>query len=147
VKFRNEYHDPAVARRLVDRLAATVTRPWTVMEVCGGRTHTLIRQGIDQLLPEALELVHGPGCPVCVMPLSVIDHAIEISRQHDVVLCSFGDMLRVPGSTDDLLRVRTRRSSPSARARISRGHVFDVAHRCSGHGGSAAQQGERTSVL
>lgn len=106
MRFRDEYHDPAVARRVADRLAATVTRPWTVMEVCGGQTHTFIRHGIDQLLPEDLELVHGPGCPVCVTPLSVIDHAIEIARESGVVLCSFGDMLRVPGSTDDLLRAR-----------------------------------------
>lgn len=106
MRFRDEYHDPALARRLADRLAATVTRPWTVMEVCGGQTHTLMRHGVDQLLPEGLELVHGPGCPVCVTPVSVIDHAIEIARQPGVVLCSFGDMLRVPGSTDDLLRAR-----------------------------------------
>jgi hydrogenase expression/formation protein HypD len=106
VRFRDEYHDPAIASRLADRLGATVTRPWTVMEVCGGQTHTLIRHGIDQLLPEGLELVHGPGCPVCVTPLSVIDHAIDIARRPGVVLCSFGDMLRVPGSTDDLLQAR-----------------------------------------
>lgn len=106
MRYRDEYHDPSVARSLADRLAATVTRPWTVMEVCGGQTHTLIRQGIDQLLPDGLELVHGPGCPVCVTPLSVIDHAIDIARRPGTVLCSYGDMLRVPGSRDDLLGVR-----------------------------------------
>ena len=106
MKYRDEYYDPAVARRLADRLGATVTRPWTVMEVCGGQTHTLVRQGIDQLLPDEIELVHGPGCPVCVTPLSVIDHAIEIAGRSDTTLCSYGDMLRVPGSNDDLLRVR-----------------------------------------
>jgi hydrogenase expression/formation protein HypD len=106
MRYRDEYHDARLARRLLDRLAARTTRPWTVMEVCGGQTHTLVREGIDQLLPAQLELVHGPGCPVCVTPLSVIDHAIEIAGQPGVTLCSFGDMLRVPGSDDDLLRVR-----------------------------------------
>jgi hydrogenase expression/formation protein HypD len=106
MRYRDEYHDAEVARRLADRLAETVTRPWTVMEVCGGQTHTLVRQGIDQLLPPGLELVHGPGCPVCVTPLTLIDHAIEIARRPGTTLCSYGDMLRVPGSTDDLLRAR-----------------------------------------
>lgn len=106
MRFRDEYHDPQVARRLVERLRERVTQPWTVMEVCGGQTHTLVRQGIDQLLPEQIELVHGPGCPVCVTPLSMIDHAIAIARRDEAILCSFGDMLRVPGSTADLLRVR-----------------------------------------
>lgn len=106
MRYRDEYHDGRLGRRLVQRLHDLVTRPWTVMEVCGGQTHTLVRQGIDTLLPEELELVHGPGCPVCVTPLSVIDHAVEIARRQDTILCSFGDMLRVPGSLDDLLRVR-----------------------------------------
>jgi hydrogenase expression/formation protein HypD len=106
VRFRDEYHDGAVARRLADRLAATTTRAWTVMEVCGGQTHTLVRQGIDQLLPDQLELVHGPGCPVCVTPLALIDHAIDLAGRPEVTLCSFGDMLRVPGSTSNLLEAR-----------------------------------------
>jgi hydrogenase expression/formation protein HypD len=106
MRYRDEYYDASVAHGLADRLAATVTQPWTVMEVCGGQTHTLIRQGIDQLLPDRLELVHGPGCPVCVTPLSVIDHAIDIARRPDTTLCSYGDMLRVPGSAGDLLSMR-----------------------------------------
>jgi hydrogenase expression/formation protein HypD len=106
MRYLDEYRDGRLAQRLLDRLAAEITRPWTVMEVCGGQTHTLVRQGIDQLLPEELRLVHGPGCPVCVTPLSLVDHAIEIARRPEVILCSFGDMLRVPGSGDDLLRVR-----------------------------------------
>jgi hydrogenase expression/formation protein HypD len=106
VRYLDEYHDGHLARRLLDRLAAEVTRPWTVMEVCGGQTHTLVRQGIDQLLPERIRLVHGPGCPVCVTPLALVDHAIAIARRPQITLCSFGDMLRVPGSCSDLLRVR-----------------------------------------
>jgi len=106
VKYLDEYHDDHVARGLLEQIDATVTRPWTIMEVCGGQTHTIVREGIDQLLPDLIELVHGPGCPVCVTPLAVIDHALELARRPEVVLCSFGDMLRVPGSTDDLLRAR-----------------------------------------
>ncbi len=106
MKYRDEYHDDQVARALLGRIEATVTRPWTIMEVCGGQTHTIVREGIDQLLPDAVELVHGPGCPVCVTPLSLIDHALELAHRPEVTLCSFGDMLRVPGSTDDLLRAR-----------------------------------------
>jgi len=106
VKYLDEYHDHRVATALLQRLEERITRPWTVMEVCGGQTHTLVRQGIDQLLPEPLTLVHGPGCPVCVTPLGVIDHAIALAYLPDVILCSFGDMLRVPGSHDDLLRAR-----------------------------------------
>jgi hydrogenase expression/formation protein HypD len=106
MRFRDEYYDPGVVRGLVERLRRSASQVWTVMEVCGGQTHTLVRQGIDQLIPKEIELVHGPGCPVCVTPLSVIDQAIEIARRDDTILCSFGDMLRVPGSGDDLLRVR-----------------------------------------
>jgi hydrogenase expression/formation protein HypD len=106
MRYLDEYRDGHLARRLLDRLTAEITGSWTVMEVCGGQTHTLVRQGIDQLLPEGLRLLHGPGCPVCVTPLSLIDHATEIARRPHVTLCSFGDMLRVPGSRDDLLRVR-----------------------------------------
>ena len=76
MKYRDEYHDDQVARALLGRIEATVTRPWTIMEVCGGQTHTIVREGIDQLLPDGVELVHGPGCPVCVTPLSLIDHAL-----------------------------------------------------------------------
>jgi hydrogenase expression/formation protein HypD len=106
VKYLDEYRDDRVARSLLDRIAATVTRPWTLMEVCGGQTHTLIRQGIDQVLPEEIELVHGPGCPVCVTPVALIDRAVEIAKRPDAIVCSFGDMLRVPGTADDLFMAR-----------------------------------------
>jgi hydrogenase expression/formation protein HypD len=87
-------------------IRCATTRPWTIMEVCGGQTHTLIRSGIDQLVPSELRLVHGPGCPVCVTPLELIDRALVIAGHPDVIFCSFGDMLRVPGTSRDLLRVR-----------------------------------------
>ncbi len=106
MRYVDEYRDDAVARGLLDRIRSTATRDWTLMEVCGGQTHTLVRSGIDQLLPPEVELVHGPGCPVCVTPVGVIDHALAIARRPDVVLCSFGDMLRVPGSAGDLLSAR-----------------------------------------
>jgi hydrogenase expression/formation protein HypD len=106
MKYLDEYRDPDLAQRLLLAIQRTVTRPWTIMEVCGGQTHTLIRSGIDQLLPHGVRLVHGPGCPVCVTPLELIDRAIAIASRPSVIFCSFGDMLRVPGSTRDLLRVR-----------------------------------------
>jgi hydrogenase expression/formation protein HypD len=106
MKYLDEYRDPVLARRLLAAIERTVTRPWTLMEVCGGQTHTLIRSGIDQMLPSQLRLVHGPGCPVCVTPLAAIDHALSIAERPDVIFCSFGDMLRVPGSKVDLLTVR-----------------------------------------
>ncbi|MEV7180827.1 hydrogenase formation protein HypD [Kitasatospora sp. NPDC093679] len=107
MKYLEEFQNPELARRLLDDIRATVTRPWALMEVCGGQTHTIIRHGIDQLLPEGVELIHGPGCPVCVTPLEVIDKALEIASRPDVVFCSFGDMLRVPGTDKDLFRVRS----------------------------------------
>ena len=106
MKYIDEFQDPELARRLLDDIHATVTRPWALMEVCGGQTHTIIRHGIDQLLPEQVELIHGPGCPVCVTPLEVIDKALEIASRPEVIFCSFGDMLRVPGTGRDLFRVR-----------------------------------------
>jgi hydrogenase expression/formation protein HypD len=106
MRYLDEYRDDRIARALLDDIVAIVTQPWTIMEVCGGQTHTLIRQGIDQLLPEGIELVHGPGCPVCVTPLALIDEAIQIAKRPDAILCSFGDMLRVPGSQEDLLLAR-----------------------------------------
>lgn len=108
MKYLEEFRDPRLARALLDRIAATVTRPWTVMEVCGGQTHAIMRHGLDQLLPPELTLVHGPGCPVCVTPLETIDRALAIAARPEVILASFGDMLRVPGSRDDLLRVKSR---------------------------------------
>ncbi len=103
MKYVDEYRDPELARRLVKRIECITTRPWTLMEVCGGQTHAIVRFGIDRLLPEAIELVHGPGCPVCVTPVEVIDRAIELTRRDDVILCTFGDMVRVPGREGDLL--------------------------------------------
>ncbi len=106
MKYLDEFHDPEVAARLFDDIRATVTKPWAIMEVCGGQTHSIIRNGIDQLLPDEVELIHGPGCPVCVTPLETIDRALTIASRPDVIFCSFGDMLRVPGSGRDLFSVR-----------------------------------------
>lgn len=104
----DEYRDPAAVRAVVERIHATVTRPWTLMEVCGGQTHSILKFGMDELLPDEVRLVHGPGCPVCVTPLEMIDRAIAIASRPDTTFCSFGDMLRVPGSRDDLLKVKAR---------------------------------------
>lgn len=106
MKYIDEFRDPETARRYLDALHAAVTRPWTVMEVCGGQTHAIVRFGLQALLPKEITLVHGPGCPVCVTPVEEIDRAIEIAAMPDVVFCSFGDMLRVPGSRQDLLSVK-----------------------------------------
>ncbi|MCB0954969.1 MAG: hydrogenase formation protein HypD [Ilumatobacteraceae bacterium] len=106
MKWLDEFSDPAAAQGLLARIAAIVTRPWAIMEVCGGQTHSIVRSGIDQLLPDGLELIHGPGCPVCVTPLATLDRAMAIAAVPGVTLCSFGDMLRVPGSHGDLFGVR-----------------------------------------
>lgn len=106
MKYIDEYRNEATAQRFVKLIERTVTRPWTLMEICGGQTHTLIKFGIDRMLPEAITLVHGPGCPVCVTPLEQIDRAIAIARRPEVIFTSFGDMLRVPGSATDLLSVK-----------------------------------------
>ena len=107
MKYLEEFRDPALAQRLLDEIRDVVTRPWAIMEVCGGQTHSIIRNGIDQLLPNAVELIHGPGCPVCVTPLELIDKALAIAAKPGVIFCSFGDMLRVPGSEKDLFRVKS----------------------------------------
>jgi hydrogenase expression/formation protein HypD len=107
MKFVDEYRDPDQARALSVALKQRVTRPWTLMEICGGQTHSILRYGVDQLLPESVRLVHGPGCPVCVTPIALIDQAIFIARQPGVIMTSFGDMLRVPGSEQDLLRAKS----------------------------------------
>jgi len=107
VKYLDEYRDPELAARLFDEIRRITTRPWAIMEVCGGQTHSIIRNGIDQLLPAEIELIHGPGCPVCVTPLEVIDKALAIAARPEVTFCSFGDMLRVPGSSQDLFRVKS----------------------------------------
>jgi hydrogenase expression/formation protein HypD len=106
VKYLTEYHDGDVARGLVQHIRRTATRRWVLMEVCGGQTHTIVRQGIDELLDGAVEMIHGPGCPVCVTPLEQIDRALHLAARPDVIFASFGDMLRVPGSTIDLQQVR-----------------------------------------
>ncbi len=107
MKYLEEFSDPDLARKLFDDIRATVTKPWAIMEVCGGQTHSIIRHGIDQLLPDEVEMIHGPGCPVCVTPLALIDKALEIASRPGVIFCSFGDMLRVPGSNRDLFRVKS----------------------------------------
>ena len=107
MKFIDEYRDGEAARKLASAIERTVTRPWTIMEVCGGQTHTIVRYGIDEILPRQVELVHGPGCPVCVTSLETIDRAHAIAARPDVTFCSFGDMLRVPGSHGDLLQLKS----------------------------------------
>jgi len=107
MKYLEEFRDPVLARRLLDDIHRLTTRPWAIMEVCGGQTHSIIRNGLDQLLPPQIELIHGPGCPVCVTPLAIIDQALTIASQPNVIFCSFGDMLRVPGSDRDLFGVKS----------------------------------------
>ncbi len=106
MKYVTEYRDAELVRGVIDEIARTVTREWALMEICGGQTHAIMRYGIDQLLPDEIELVHGPGCPVCVTPLEQIDRALAIAAKPDVIFCSYGDMLRVPGSSDDLFAIR-----------------------------------------
>jgi len=107
VKYVDEYRDGGLARKLAADLREVTTRSWALMEVCGGQTHAIVKFGIDELLPEGVELIHGPGCPVCVTPLELIDKALAIAARREVIFCSFGDMLRVPGSTTDLLAVKS----------------------------------------
>lgn len=106
MKYVTPYRDTAACAQIAEALAALVTRPWTIMEVCGGQTHSILKFGLDQLLPPGLTLVHGPGCPVCVTPLEMIEKALELAARPEVTFCSFGDMLRVPGLQRDLLSVR-----------------------------------------
>jgi hydrogenase expression/formation protein HypD len=108
VKYLTEYRDGAIARPLIEVIKRTATRPWTLMEVCGGQTHTIVRQGLDELLDGVVEMIHGPGCPVCVTPLEQIDKALTLAARPDVIFTSFGDMLRVPGSECDLQQIRAR---------------------------------------
>jgi hydrogenase expression/formation protein HypD len=107
VKYVSEFRDGALVREVIAEIRRTVTRPWTIMEVCGGQTHSIVKNGLDEMLPGEIHLVHGPGCPVCVTPLETIDRAIAIASRPEVTFVSFGDMLRVPGSTSDLLRVKS----------------------------------------
>jgi hydrogenase expression/formation protein HypD len=107
MKYIDEYRDPALARKLLDKIHRKALHHWTLMELCGGQTHSIIRNGIDQLLPDTIELVHGPGCPVCVTPLESIERALAIAAREEVIFTSFGDMLRVPGNARDLFMVRS----------------------------------------
>jgi hydrogenase expression/formation protein HypD len=106
LNYLNEFRDPATAKKIAAAIKSITTQPWNIMEVCGGQTHSIIKYGIDQLLPEQINLIHGPGCPVCVTPLAYIDKALAIAAQPGVIFCSFGDMLRVPGSHHDLLSLK-----------------------------------------
>ena len=108
MRYLNEYRDPAVARALVRQILDTATRRWVLMEVCGGQTHTIVKQGLDEILAPAVEMIHGPGCPVCVTSLEQIDKALTLASRPDVLFTSFGDMLRVPGSECDLQQIRAR---------------------------------------
>ncbi len=107
MKYLEEFRDPILAKKILAELGKSTTRPWVIMEICGGQTHSIIKNGIDQVLPKEIELVHGPGCPVCVTPLEIIDKAIAIAGKQDIIFTSFGDMLRVPGSRKDLFIARS----------------------------------------
>lgn len=106
MKYLSEYRDPELVKAYLDQIDKTATKPWTIMEVCGGQTHSLVRNGLIQMLPKNIRMVHGPGCPVCVTPLQLIDKAVYLALERNVILCSFGDMLRVPGSEKSLLQAK-----------------------------------------
>jgi hydrogenase expression/formation protein HypD len=106
VKFLNEYRDPKAAEKFAAAIRGKVTRPWTIMEICGGQTHTIVKSGLEDLLPKEISLVHGPGCPVCVTPIELLDKAVAIAKRPETIFCSFGDMLRVPGSSRSLFDVK-----------------------------------------
>jgi hydrogenase expression/formation protein HypD len=128
VKYLDEYRDPDAVRRLAAAIRRVARRPWTLMEVCGGQTHTIVKNGLDRMLPEGVTLVHGPGCPVCVTPQSLIDAAIEIAALPGVIFCSFGDMLRVPGTEKSLFQAKAEGAdvrilySPLDALRLARRH-------------------------
>jgi len=108
MKYMNEYRDPELAKQYLEEIKKTVTQPWSIMEVCGGQTHSLVKNGIIDMLPKEVTMIHGPGCPVCVTPLNLIDKAIHLALNENVILCSFGDMLRVPGSKINLLEAKAK---------------------------------------
>lgn len=108
MKYLDEYRDPVLAKQLMAEIHRVTTRPWTLMEVCGGQTHTIVKQGIDEALPAGVRMIHGPGCPVCVTPLEQVDKALAIAARPEVIFTSYGDMLRVPGSATDLLALKAR---------------------------------------
>ncbi len=128
MKYIDEYRDGAIARALASDITSLATRHWVLMEICGGQTHTIMRYGLDELLPASIELVHGPGCPVCVTPIETIDKAIALAMLPDVTLVSYGDMLRVPGSHSDLFRAKARGAdvriayAPTEALKIARAH-------------------------
>jgi len=108
MKYLDEYRDATLAKKIAAEIHRVTTRPWTIMEICGGQTHAILRFGLDELLPKQISLLHGPGCPVCVTPLEIIEQALDIASRENVIFCSFGDMLRVPGCETDLLAVKAR---------------------------------------
>ena len=108
MKYLSEFRNGEIAQRMAREICQVATQPWKIMEICGGQTHSIIRNGIDQMLPHGIEMIHGPGCPVCVTPLSLIDKALAIAAQPGVIFCSFGDMLRVPGTDADLFQIKGR---------------------------------------
>jgi len=108
MKYLTEYRNPELAKKILQEIKKTATKQWHIMEICGGQTHSLVKNGILTVLPDKIEMLHGPGCPVCVTPLNLIDKAIYLSKEKNVILCSFGDMLRVPGSTDSLLEAKAK---------------------------------------
>ena len=131
MKYLTEFRNGEIAQRIAREIAQAATRPWKIMEVCGGQTHSIIKNGIDQMLPAGIEMIHGPGCPVCVTPLELIDKALAIAAQPGVIFCSFGDMLRVPGTEADLF------PGEGTRRRCARG-VFAAG--CGGAGGEESRQ-------
>jgi hydrogenase expression/formation protein HypD len=128
MKYIDEYRDERLARRLCGDIARRLTRQWVLMEICGGQTHTIMRYGLDEMLPKQIELVHGPGCPVCVTPLETIDRAIALAARPEVIFVSYGDMLRVPGSSSDLFRAKANGGdvrmvySPMEALKLARAH-------------------------
>jgi len=128
MKYIDEFRDAELVRRVLRELRREVTRPWSIMEICGGQTHSFMRHGLDEMIPPEIRLVHGPGCPVCVTPLELIEKAINIASLPNVIFTSYGDMLRVPGSNGDLFRTRAEGAdvrvvySPLDAVRIAREH-------------------------
>ena len=126
MKYLDEYRDHRIARTLASEITQRTTKPWVLMEICGGQTHTIMRYGLDELLPRSIEIVHGPGCPVCVTPLETVDKSIALALRPEVILVSYGDMLRVPGSRSDLFRAKAQGAdvriaySPTEAVKIAR---------------------------
>src|SRR5574342_1021753 len=106
MKFVDEFRDSSLVKGVIEEIRRTVTRPWTIMELCGGQTHAIVRHGIDQMLPPEIELVHGPGCPVCVLPMGRVDDCVALAERRNVIFTTFGDAMRVPGSRKSLLQAK-----------------------------------------